>query len=285
MVAQAKRGFSLHIFLPHGSAEGVRIIEKSNWDGLGLVCPRAQFAEVKSRDEFSRTGVYILLGPTASELPRVYVGEGDPLRQRLEQHAAKKDFWTSAVLFTGKRLNKAHVQYLESRLVELAAEAKRCELDNGNRPDLPTLSEAEAAEVEGFLDEVRLCLPVLGVGVFEKPPAPTQEARLLHLNAKGITSRGYESGDGFVVMSGSQAVGSEVPSVPPTVAELRRNLVQKGVLKETGGVLTFTDNYLFNSPSLAAGVVLGRSANGRTEWRDQKGRTLREIQDATIDPS
>jgi hypothetical protein len=30
----------------------------------------------------------------------------------------------------------------------------------------------------------------------------------------------------------------------------------------------------------AAAVVLGRTANGRTEWKDKDGRTLKEIQSA-----
>lgn len=284
MVTDKRRGFSIRIFLPNGSPEGVRVIEKSNWSGQGVVCPRSMFSEAKSRVEFGKTGVYALVGPIAvAELPRIYIGEGDPVRPRLEQHAAKKDFWTSLILFTSKdaNLNKAHVQYLEARLVQLAQDAKRCELDNGNRPDLPSLSEAEEAEMEGFLDEMRLCFPVLGVTVFERPSALSPGERILSLKSKGIEARGYESVDGFVVMAGSQAVGIEVPSLPSSVAELRKSLVDKGVFKQTAGAYTSSEDYAFSSPSLAAAVFLARTANGRTEWRDQSGRTLREIQEAS----
>jgi hypothetical protein len=110
--------------------------------------------------------VYVLAGPSAETgQERVYVGEGDPVRPRLEQHAARKDFWTQAFVFTseGQNLNKAHVQYLEARLVELAGEAKRCELDNGNQPQRPSLSEPDQAEVETFLAEMLLCLEVLAI--------------------------------------------------------------------------------------------------------------------------
>src|SRR5207249_1816380 len=110
-----------------------------------------------------------------------YIGEGDPARPRLETHNARRDFWTSLVLFTSKdeNLNKAHVQYLESRLVALARDAKRCVLENSNTPQLPSLSEADAAELEAFLDEMLLIFPVLGVVAFEQPQADVRSQRLL----------------------------------------------------------------------------------------------------------
>jgi hypothetical protein len=123
-------------------------VEKSNWTGQGVMFPRSLFPQARHRPELKRTGVYVLWGPAESDhLPRAYVGEGDPVLQRLEQHAKSKDFWTHAVAFSSEdqNLNKAHVQYIESRLLELALVAKRCELDNGNVPQPPSLSEAEAS--------------------------------------------------------------------------------------------------------------------------------------------
>lgn len=279
----ARNGFSVRIFIPTGEPEGLRVVEKSNWTGQGLVFPRAQYAEVRQRPELKRTGVYVLWGPSESgQLPRVYVGEGDGVLSRLDQHAKQKDFWTHAVVFTSKdqNLNKAHVQYLEARLVALAAEAKRAELDNGNVPQLPTLSEADAADAEGFLADLLLCLPVVGVNFFEKPKTDVPKAQVLILKAKGIEARGVDSAEGFVVRSGSQAVKGEAPSILPHLRELRQSLLDQGVLVDAGEVYRLTQDYTFNSPSTAAGVLLGRSSNGRVEWRDAKGRTLREIQEA-----
>jgi len=276
-----RRGFSIRVFLPGGMPDGLRIIDKSNWNGLGVVCPRAIFPEAKKRPEFERTGVYVLVGPAGEgELPRAYIGEGDPVRPRLEQHSAKKDFWTWAAMFTSKdaNLNKAHVQYLEARLYELAQAAKRSDLDNLNQPAPPTLSEADEAEAEGFLDEVLLCAPVIGLNIFERPSLPAPETRVLHLRAKGIEARGYEAPDGFVVMEGSQAVADEVASIHDYLSTLRRTLTQRGVLSPAGESLTVTQDYTFNSPSTAAGTLLGRSANGRVEWKDDSGRTLKQLQ-------
>jgi hypothetical protein len=277
-----RRGFSIRIFLPDGSPDGLRIVEKSNWTGSGVICPRPLLKEMKGRPEFSRTGVYVLAGPPSqSDMPQVYIGEGDPVLPRLEQHLAKKDFWTTMICFTSKdgNLNKAHVQYLEARLLEHARGAKRCELENGNVPQKPSLSEADTAEVEGFLDEMLLCFPVLGVSIFEKPEKFSNKTIKLVLTAKGIQAAGYESPQGFVVTSGSEAVVATAPSIHPYLIEIRQGLLRHGILQDAGGKFRLTQDYVFNSPSTAAGVLLGRSANGRVEWRTKDGRTLKALQE------
>jgi len=274
--------YSIRIFLPGGDPAGLRTIEKSNWTGAGLVIPRSSFADARTRRELKRAGIYILVGPPEeSELPRSYIGEGDPVGPRLDQHAAKKDFLISAITFTSKdeNLNKAHVQYLESRLVELATRAKRCVLDNGNVPALPSLAEAEAADAEGFLSEIRLCLPLLGLSVFT-PAAVSATRKPMQIIAKGAVAKGLPTSEGFVVMAGSGAVVGEVASCPESVRSMRMALIQNGVLKPKGNGYVFTQDYVFGSPSTAAGVVQGRSANGRLDWKDSKGLSLNEIQEA-----
>lgn len=275
--------YSIKIFLPGGDPDGLRTIEKSNWSGAGIVIPRALMGEAKSRRELTRTGVYVLIGPPEeSGLPIVYVGEGDPIKPRLEQHAAKKDFWISCIAFTSKdeNLNKAHVQFIESRLITFAAHAKRCVLDNGNKPALPSLSEADAADAEGFLLEMLLCFPVLGLSVFSAAAPPPKGAKLLQITAKGIKAEGMESADGFIVRSGSGAVHSERPSCPEQIKHMRAALIANGVLKPAGEDYAFAQDYIFSSPSTAAAVVQGGSANGRVAWKTKDGKTLKEMQEA-----
>ena len=279
-------GFSVRIFIPSGEPEGLRVIEKSNWTGQGLVFPRSLFTEVRNREEFDRTGVYILWGPSESgQMPRAYVGEGDVLKPRLSAHHGNKDFWTHAVAFTSKdqNLNKAHVQYLEARLVDLAAKAKRCELDNGNVPQLPSLSDADSADAELYLADMLLCLPVVGVNFFERPRAQEKKSQDLILSAKGVEARGYEDVASFVVRSGSQAVKDEVASIHTYLSGLRTDLKAQGILVEEGAAYRFAEDYAFSSPSTASGVILGRSSNGRIEWKNAKGLTLRSIQEAAVD--
>lgn len=279
-------GFSVRIFIPSGEPEALRIVEKSNWTGQGVVFPRSLYEEARQRAELKRTGVYVLWGPGESvRLPRVYVGEGDAVLPRLDQHARSKDFWTHAVVFTSKdqNLNKAHGPYLEARLVTLAREAKRCELDNGNAPQLPAPSEADTADAERFLADLLLCLPIVGVSFFEKPRVGVSARRELYLKARGIEARGVYGAEGFVVLAGSEAAKDEVPSVQPFLRELRQSLIASGVLVDAGRVLRLSQDYTFSSPSSAAGVLLGRSSNGRAEWKDAQGRSLKAIQEAAVE--
>ena len=281
--------FSLRIFVADGDPDGLRIVDKSNWIGKALMFPRALLPQVKTRPELAQTGVYLLLGPRPDgEGDMLYVGEGDPIRPRLERHYAEKDFWTRAIGFTtttAGQLNKAHVQFLESRLMALARAAKRLPLDNANQPAEPSLSEADRADMEVFLGHMLGMLPVLGVHAFEQAPkAPAAEAApVLTCKGKGVQATGYEASQGFVVRAGSQAVLDSVPSMALHVRgmfDLRQELTGNGVLGLQGGLYQFTQDYSFSSPSTAAAVVLGRSANGRIEWKAADGRTLKELQEA-----
>jgi hypothetical protein len=215
------------------------------------------------------------------------VGEGDPILPRLQKHQSEKDFWTRAIGFTtttAGQLNKAHVQFLESRLIALARAAKRMPLDNANQPAGPSLSEADRADMEVFLGHMLGMLPVLGVHAFEKAPkAPAAEVGLLlTCKGKGVQATGYEASQGFVVRAGSQAVAAVTTSFTQMAgaSELRTDLLNNGVLVEENDVLRFTQDYVFSAPSAASDMVLGSCTNGRASWKDAKGRTLKEIQTA-----
>lgn len=279
--------FSLRIFVADGDPDGLRLVERSNWIGKAVIFPRASLPQVKQREELSRIGVYLLLGPRDDgEGEMLYIGEGDPIRPRLESHYALKDFWNRAVCFVAApgQLNKAHAQFLEARLIQLAHAAKRMPLENVKQECEPTLSEADRADMTVFLENMLGMLPVLGVHAFE--PALSSAAAavttVLHLKGKGVVAQGFEANQGFIVKSGSQAVGESVPSMRQHVFgmfALREELIGNGVLARDGAQYRLTQDYVFSSPSTAAAVMLGRSANGRVEWKDANGRTLKELQE------
>ncbi|NOT32735.1 MAG: GIY-YIG nuclease family protein [Candidatus Eisenbacteria bacterium] len=280
------RAFSLRIFLPSGDPAGLRIVEKTNWTGHGLVVPRALFSEAKARAELDRAGVYLLVGESErGPMSRLYIGEGDPVRPRLESHARAKDFWTHAVVFTSKGdpLNKAQVQMLEARLVQLADKAKRCELENGNTPQPPSMSEAEVAEVEAFLDDVRLCLPAIGYTQIEVGAPKVAKAQRLFLKGRGIQAEGAETASGFVVFADSGATSDVAPSCPASLIELRDELLRNGALQARGEKWVLSTDYVFSSPSTAAGVLLGCSWNGLDAWMTTDGRTLKELREGSSD--
>ena len=193
--------FSLRIFVADGDPDGLRIVERSNWIGKAVVFPRALLPKKKQREEFSQTGVYVLIGPREDgDGEMLYIGEGDPVRPRFESHYAQKDFWTWAVFFVAGpgQLNKAHVQYLESKLIQRAKSAKRMPLENANQPSEPTLSEADLADMVVFLENMLGMLPVLGVHAFEMPRAKGSERKTTSLvcHGKGVEADRIRSASG-----------------------------------------------------------------------------------------
>lgn len=166
-----KDPFTIRIFVPDGDPDGVRIIDKMNWTGMGIAFPRAKWPEIKKRAEFSKAGVYILRGYQGEndELPTIYIGQGDGVKSRVDSHYKDKDFWDRGIAFMSPSggLNRAHVTWLEYALVKRAKEAKRCFLDNGNLPQEPSLTEAEKADTQAFLKEILQVLPLVNLGVFE----------------------------------------------------------------------------------------------------------------------
>lgn len=169
----ANDSFTIRIFVPDGDPEGVRLIDRMNWTGLGIVFPRDKWPTTKQRPEFSRAGVYILVGykGEADDLPTIYIGEGDVIRNRIDSHYQTKDFWDRAIVFTAPNnsLNKAHVRWLEYALVNRAIQANRSRVENANEPQELGLSEAERADTQAFLREVLQILPLVGLRAFEMP--------------------------------------------------------------------------------------------------------------------
>lgn len=272
-----------------GTPDGLRIVERSNWTGRALMVSRAEYPAIRHRDELGRPGVYLLRGQAerGGLGARIYIGEADTARTRIDNHIRGKDFWDELILFTSKddMLNKAHIRYLESRLVELATDANQAELENNNAPQRPALSEPERDDAESFLENMLLIYPVLGVTAFELSTIPEPDVSrgpLLSITGPHAEARGRDTSEGFVVYAGSRARKVSVNSLSRPIADLREVLIEKRVLRPEGDHLVFVADHLFSSPSTAACVVLGRSANGRVEWKDESGRTLRAVQEDAI---
>lgn len=279
-------GFTIRIHVHEGDQSGLRIIEKSNWVGLGVIFPRSNYSKIKNRPELDRSGVYFLLEKgSSSELPKIYIGEGDIVKNRLDSHYSNKDFWTDAIVFTSKndQLNKAQVRYLESRLVTIAQSLKRCRLENSNSPKLKALSEMDAAEVEGFLEEMLVLLPILGINAFENPTSQkTETSKNLYCKGGDSSATGWESASGFVVSKGSKARVKETDTFPNTLSDLRQELLKEGIIEEKGKSFAFTQDYEFTSPSYAATMIRGMRSNGRTAWKNKSGKTLKELQQSEV---
>lgn len=277
------KGKTIRIYLPDGSAIGPMVAEVINWTGQVMVVPRSQLHEMAERVELKRTGVYALVGPDSkTDRDRVYLGEADEVFVRLKGHDKDedKDFWTRAVTVTSKDFNltKAHGRYLESRLIELATIAGRATLSNGTAPGLKTLPESDIADMEYFLEQIRLILPVLGFD-FLRPPATLDQSPSslaskspkLVMEEVGTSAEAYEIDGRFVVLKGSTARRASSKSWDSYVS-LRDDLVKQGKLvPKDDKLFEFAEDVEFSSPSAAAAVIAAANRNGRISWRLQDG--------------
>lgn len=274
-------GRAISLFLIDGVPDGRIACELFNWTGKGFKIPRRLLKESTDRPELRKAGVYFLFGrdDTRNEANRVYVGEAEEVIKRIPQHQ-DKDFWTEVLLFVSKddNLNKAHIKFLEYTIFSKVAEVGRYELRNGNTPNKPAISEMEQAVMTEFFENLQLLVGALGYKLFEPLVSPTTSEieEYLITATRGANARAVLASDGMVVLKDSAAAGSEVPSTPESVSRLRELLATDGVLVQQNDNLVFTRDHLFASPSAAAGVVLGRSANGWVEWKDVAGRTLKD---------
>jgi hypothetical protein len=299
------QGRSLRLFLVDGTPNGLLTAEIMNWTGHVLTGPRSKLAELVQRPECARTGVYFLVGPDPDNSLRskVYIGESDDVAKRLKSHnrpeeAGGKDFWERVCLVTSKdqNLTKAHVKYLESLLIGIAGNLGRCELVNGTAHEYVSLPESDRADMAFFLEQIRTVLPVLGFDFLReltKPSAPatasvvalvTRSPRFtLEIPRYRLSAQGQEIDGEFFVLKGSKA-RAEWVGTERGYQGLFKQLVDEGVLVADGGEhLTFSDDFAFSSPSAAAAVVCGRSANGRTTWVvEGSGETYAAWQDRQL---
>lgn len=299
--------FSIRIFVPSGDPEGVLVASRDDWPGKAVVFPRHLLGEVKGRREFKQPGVYLLVGPK-----KIYIGEGDPVGERLNDHARKKEFWSKAVFFTseGGRLNKAHVQHLESRLYGLAKESARVDLDNEKNPQPPALSEEDYAFAQNFLGEITLMLPLLGFWQLEtddggneqdldssSDPDLVQEQKSagkraaiysslpmgmeFHLQYKGIEAKLCLAEGGVLVKGGSGVLqppgaGSQFEVQCPAYAGQRHQLVASGVISVQESKAIFNADQFFSSASAAASVIRGMASNA-DHWVAGDGTNLGDL--------
>ncbi|MRG73929.1 DUF4357 domain-containing protein [Alphaproteobacteria bacterium HT1-32] len=294
------KGRTIRMFLVDGNPTGMITAEIMNWTGHVLAAPRTKLAELIQRNEATRTGVYFLtnLSPDNGTKPEIYIGESDNVAKRLTQHNKSeekggKDFWDRALIVTSKdqNLTKAHARFLESRLIGIANDVSRAKLQNGNAPEYGYLPEADVADMEFFIEQIRIVLPVLGLDFLRRKPrtslqetpgvstgddtristAPQQTEVLYEIISKkhSIHAEASEIDGDFIVLSGSSVRNRDHIDVEsrPRYWKLLTQLKEDGIIQEVQNEMRFMQDYAFSSPSAAADLILGISANGRKTWK------------------
>lgn len=290
-------GRSLELYFVDGKPDGMLTAEVFNWTGHVLRIPRTRLADGLRRVHARQTGIYLLLGEDAQG-PLAYIGEAEDMARRVGQHAKERDWWEVAVLVTtaGDALNKAHIRYLESRLVATARGAGTMRLENGNQPAGSSLNEAATANMESFLETLHMVLPAIRVDLFQTGRRSVEEHSVTNLLREtpvfclAVPRHGVEAtaelvAGEMVVKAGSTVRSAWVgnPIHASNYQSLRNVLVERGIIAVGGETARMTEDYAFSSPSAAAAVVSGRSSNGRTQWKLPDGRTYAEWEAAQIE--
>ncbi|MDM5297071.1 GIY-YIG nuclease family protein [Bacillus pumilus] len=293
------RGKSINLFLIDGKVNGRIKCTLANWTGLAYKIPRTEIEKCRDRDDLSQTGVYFLFGTSEDNGEDiVYVGQagvrknGEGVLNRLIEHkrSPEKEYWTEAVVFTttNNSFGPTEISYLESRFCNMAKVAERYEVKNGNEPMIGNITEEKQSELEEFIEYAQIVMGALGHKVFEKlsqtSSSNEEQANIgknlnsiFYLNRKirksvrEIEATCEQTNEGFVVLKGSMIETINSESIPSSVKQKREQaqIDQNGILQE---------DVLFKSPSYAAAFVVGGHANGLTEWKDENGVRLGEIE-------
>lgn len=293
-------GKQLKLFLVDGTPGGLTTAEITNWTGHVLAGGRSDLGDLLKRKEVQRPGVYLLLGDdeTAVGGVRCYIGEAEDVGSRLRQHNSEKtgkDFWNRVVVVTSKdeNLTKGHIRYLESRLIELALRAARVDVVNGNQTSRASLPEADRSDMEYFIEQVQVVLPVLGVNAIRVREAAQTESTsvedlmspVFHLvNAKlKVDARAQQVDGEFIMLADSVVVGAvressryreSTAKAYASYRALHARLVANGAIAIVDDMGRLTRDTPFTSPSTAGAIALGRSCNGREAWISTQGETF-----------
>jgi len=277
-------GKTIELFLVNGTADSIITAELSNWNGKAIKIPRIEIQSC-DREDITQAGVYFLFCKEDDDTDSVYIGESENVKERLLQHLRdyqsdkEKYYWTTAVIFVGRDLNKTLIRYLENRLVDIAKGCKRYRVLTKNTYQNTVMKESDRAVMEEFIDDIKVVINALGYKVLE--PLVQHNANdetgddLLYIAIGGAKATGKTTTEGFVVMQGA-TINEKIStkSVGSGIVKLRQRLIEEGKVKN----LVTTEDILFSSSSAAADFILGYSVSGPKTWKDKDGNSLKEIE-------
>ena len=272
-----ERAQTIQIFLPDGNPTSIKIADLTNRMIVATLIPRNKLSNSSVRQEVRKYGIYFLFGINEEKAkPIAYVGETEDCFKRLSVHHKEKDFWTHAVVISHKSyFTKAHVEYLEYLCIKSAREIGRYDTtDNKSTPTKTFITESMEADLLDNFETIKILLSTLGYPIFEEIKSADKKREILFCKGKEASATGALIDDGFMVSKGSIANIEETKTATSWVIGLRKKLIDDKIMVSENGVFIFREDFVFNSPSAAAAAVLGRQANGWTEWKNKEGKTI-----------
>lgn len=277
---------TIQMFIFDGNPNGRIMCELSNWNGRVYKISRNELAQFSNRPDAENTGVYFLLGKDENNMDTLYIGEAEKMLTRLKQHLKDQLYWSDCIVVVSKDnlLNKAHVKFLENKFFVLAKTAGRSVVINSTVPTCSSISEYDEAMLLEFISNAKLLVNTLGYKIFdtiEDSSVKKQNSQILFYiqAARGANAKGVIVADGFAVLKDSAIATTTVPSMSDSLNRLRNELIEKGIIDSS---FHFSKDHIFTSPSLAAAVVMGRNANGRTEWKTTDHKSIKDIEEENL---
>lgn len=274
---------TIQMYIFDGNPNGRIMCELSNWNGRVYKISRSEISEFAKRTDSENTGVYFLFGKNDENNDTIYIGEAEKMLTRLRQHLKDVNYWNDCITVISKDnlLNKAHVKYLENKFYLMAQESGRAIIVNSTIPTCSSISEYDEAMLEEFMSNTKLLVNTLGYKVFdnleETSVKQNQNELIFQISAaRGAQASGMIVADGFAVLKGSIIASSTTQSMSVSLQNLRNKLINDKIIDNN---FKFTKNYIFTSPSLAAAIVMGRNANGRTEWKTSDNKSIKDFEE------
>lgn len=293
-----KRSKNINMFLMDGEVTGKIKCTLSNWTGVIYKIPRIQLGDLKSRDEMKQSGIYFLFGRDEDkQKDMTYIGQattrknGEGVLLRIQEHTrdTHADYFNDVIILTTQNnsFGPTEISYLENKFTQLAKEAGRYIVKNGNDPNPGNVTEEKESELDEIIENTLMIIGTLGYRVFVPMTKKVSQdfidnhSTYLYLKRKTkksnkvIEATCEQTTEGFVVLEGSQVEIKDSPYLPASLKEMRQNLIASRVIQD--GVLK--EKQLFSSPSYAAAFLLGMQTNGRTDWKNRDGRALKELEE------
>lgn len=287
---------NFNLFLIDGEVTGRIKCTLANWTGLAYKIPRSYLEKCKDRQDLKQSGVYFLFGKNDQEEDEVYIGQagirknGEGALFRVSEHLKDKDYFSDAVMLTTQNnsFGPTEISYLENKFTNMAIKTDRYNVRNNNDPNPGNVTEEKESELEDFVEYSKMVLGVLGYKVFVPlvkeyivDEVKDNEELMLYLNRKIkksnkiIEAKCMRTSEGFVVLKDSMIEEIDSRAIPKGIKDIREKC------RATNEIINgrLTKNYLFNSPSYAAAFVLGMHTNGKTDWKNSKGISLKEMEE------
>lgn len=266
----------------NGKPDGIRSIRKLTSTITTYVVPRALLFEAKRITGITNPGIYFLVGDSnGNNVNSIYVGQTNRGIIRMDDHKYRKDFWTKAILFLSDRktFTLDMISGLEEYAIKVTRQCNKYDVLNDVNPKY-LIDEYDMCVIKEIFNEIKFIMATLGYSLEDADSQDEIEKKnkgKYYLHRNGLEAYGIYDSETFVVLSGSTINLNSSKNISKNIEMLRENLKKQNDIIFKNGKWILKKDISFTSPSTAACFVIGNSANGWIEWKNDRNMTLDEL--------